>query len=134
MNSAMVIITNCTISDNTGGMEALDVYYSAFANVTNSIFHNNTPGDINLTDANPNSNVRYSNFTGDWEGDGNISVDPLFVNAEEDDYRLQFESPCRDAGISDFNGDGQDEIIDYNGTAPDMGAYEFVFQAPSSFI
>ena len=134
VNSAMVTITNCTISDNTGGMEALDVYYSAFANVTNSIFHNNTPGDINLTDANPNSNVRYSNFTGDWEGDGNISADPLFVNAEEDDYRLQFESPCRDAGISDFNGDGQDEIIDYNGTAPDMGAYEFVFQAPSSFI
>ena len=134
VNSAMITITNCTISDNVGGYEALDVYYSALANVTNSIFYNNTPGDIGLTDANPNSNVNYSNFTGDWEGDGNISADPLFVNAEEFDYRLQYDSPCRDAGTTDVDGDGQDDITDYNGTAPDMGAYEFTFQAPSSFV
>ena len=134
VNSAMVTITNCTISDNTGGYEALDVYYGALANVTNSIFYNNTPGDINLTDANNSSTIIYSNFNGDWEGEGNINSDPLFVNAEEDDYRLQYDSPCRDAGTTDVDGDGQDDISEYNGTAPDMGAYEFTFQAPSSFV
>ena len=39
--------------------------------------------------------------------------------------------PCRDAGISDFNQDGEEEITDYNGLAPDMGAIEFRLAAPS---
>ena len=38
---------------------------------------------------------------------------------------MQSESPCIDTGTADLDGDGIDDIIDYNGLAPDMGAYEY---------
>ena len=40
------------------------------------------------------------------------------------DYNLQTDSPCIDAGIADLNSDGIDDITDFMGTAPDMGAFE----------
>lgn len=64
---------------------------------------------------------------------GNISVDPLFVNPASD-FHLQATSPAIDAGSNtapnlpqkDF--DGNDRILDGNGDCTatvDMGAYEF---------
>jgi hypothetical protein len=47
------------------------------------------------------------------------------VNAAGDDFTLQSGSPAIDAGIpvgSDRNGAGAG---DYNGTAPDLGYWEF---------
>jgi len=38
---------------------------------------------------------------------------------------LQVASPCIDAGTADIDGDGNEDISNYFGTAPDMGAYEF---------
>ena len=49
----------------------------------------------------------------------------LFSDIENDDYSLQSESPCIDTGIADIDGDGIDDIIDFYGLAPDMGAYEY---------
>jgi hypothetical protein len=96
--------------------------------------------------------VTYSCVQGSWSsGIGNISLDPLFVNAEgpdgiagtdDDDLRLSPESPCIDAGdnialpfdIADLDDDGvMDEPIPFDldwdsrivGTGVDMGAYEF---------
>ncbi len=49
---------------------------------------------------------------------GNISADPLFVNALAKDYRLQSGSPLINTG----------SVIDgltYTGAAPDIGAYEY---------
>ncbi len=34
------------------------------------------------------------------------------------------DSPCIDAGTADLDGDGQDDMADYFGSAPDMGAFE----------
>jgi hypothetical protein len=48
---------------------------------------------------------------------GNISVDPLFVDLDVPDVRLQPGSPCIDAG--------EDVGLPYLGTSPDMGAFEF---------
>jgi hypothetical protein len=48
-----------------------------------------------------NLGVRYSDINGGWYGEGNIDLDPIFVDRENDDYSLQPESPCIDAGISD---------------------------------
>jgi hypothetical protein len=67
------------------------------------------------------------------EGVGNISVDPLFVNPEEGDFRLQANSPCIDSGTvvalaEDI--DGNPRPVDIPGVghsgaaAFDMGAYE----------
>ncbi len=94
-------------------------------------------------------NITYSNIQGgkesvlfsDWNRDsyilnwlyGNINTNPIFVDAANGDYRLQGSSPCIDAGIQNtmiFYNDGQDTIyippIDYIGSAPDMGFYEYV--------
>ena len=133
-NSTMLTITNCTITNNTGsgsGAGGLEVYNSGTVNVINSIIYNNYPSDLLLSAANSNSTINYSNFNGEWEGEGNINEDPLFVDSENYDFSLQYDSPCRDAGISDFNQDGEEEITDYNGLAPDMGALEFRLAAPS---
>tara|TARA_B100001250_G_scaffold13497_1_gene11803 strand:- start:51 stop:1904 length:1854 start_codon:yes stop_codon:yes gene_type:complete len=71
--------------------------------------------------------VSYSNIEGGYDGEGNIDTDPLFTNIEEDDYSLQLESPCIDAGIADLDGDGIDDIIDFFGLSPDMGKYEYEY-------
>ena len=59
--------------------------------------------------------------------DGNIDDDPMFVDAENGDYRLQAESPCINAGSNEcvtweLDLDGNPRII--NGRV-DMGVYEF---------
>jgi len=59
-------------------------------------------------------------------GNGNISVNPLFVNQTSGDYHLQSSSPCIDAGTSlnapasDFEG-----ITRPQGAGFDIGAYEY---------
>jgi hypothetical protein len=60
-------------------------------------------------------------------GVGNITLDPLFVNAAGDDLRLQSNSPCINAGLNAYapgstDLDGNPRIV--SGTV-DMGAYEF---------
>ncbi len=68
-----------------------------------------------------------------WEG-GNIDSDPLFTDADGDDFSLQDGSPAVDAGTAHFEWQGN-VLIDlddsqYNGTAPDMGALESEFTQP----
>jgi RHS repeat-associated protein len=80
---------------------------------------------------------------------GNISADPVFVNAAQGDYRLNFGSPAIDAAdgqvagysLTDIMGDprySDPEVMqktgvpDTNGNYPDMGAYEFVQNAVSN--
>ncbi len=65
---------------------------------------------------------------------GNVSVDPLFVDPENGDYRLQADSPVIDAGdneasdLPDTDFDGNDRVVDGDGDGEavvDMGAFEF---------
>lgn len=62
-------------------------------------------------------------------GQGNIAVDPLFVDASHDDYHLSTNSPCVDAGDPDRTTPSDAKDLDslprQRGAAPDMGAYEF---------
>jgi len=103
-----------------------------------------------------------SNSTLNW-GPGNIDADPLFVDAdgpdddpdtwEDNNYRLQADSPCIDAGDNEavpadsadldddgdtdeptpFDLDGYARIVDGDGDEEadvDMGAYEFQTDLP----
>ncbi len=53
-----------------------------------------------------------------FESDG-VEGDPLFTDPLGNDFRLQDGSPCFDAGQS-----YADMVFDYEGKAPDIGAYE----------
>jgi len=86
--------------------------------LTNSIIWDNGDGGVYLPSA---LIITYSDIEGDttWAGTGNINENPLFNNPENGDYTLQEDSPCIDAGTVI-------EDMDYCGSAPDMGAYEYI--------
>ncbi|MBW1809386.1 MAG: lamin tail domain-containing protein [Deltaproteobacteria bacterium] len=66
------------------------------------------------------------NYAGDAQvGEGDLTVDPIFVDPVNKDYRLKSNSPAVDAAVgqagmtSDFDGN-----LRPVGNAPDLGAYE----------
>jgi len=88
------------------------------------IFRNN--------DVVPTSGSPYGGTCGNPTGsNGNISIDPLFINVGTGDYHLQTNSPAIDAGtaegapVADFGGVSRPQDGDGNGAAViDMGAFE----------
>ena len=52
-------------------------------------------------------------------------MDPLFVDADNLNFILSSISPCIDAGTTDTNMDGSDDIEYFSGIAPDLGVFEF---------
>lgn len=141
-----MIVTNCTFSGNTadyGGGISTNFF---FPSVTNCVLWGNSPDEIS---ASAGFAVSYSDVGGGYAGVGNIDADPLFVDPDSDDLRLQAGSPCIDAGDSgamplpvDFDGNprGVDDFsvpdtgIPVFGLTADMGAYEFqAGQCPADF-
>jgi hypothetical protein len=90
--------------------------------VTNTIVWDNTaPGEmIGLG----TFSINYSDIEGGWPGTGNIDVDPLFVDASNDDYHLQVGSPCIDKGTA-VGAPAHDIEDTSRDAAPDIGAYEW---------
>ena len=113
------------------------------------------PGRTALTCDNtwdPNPTALYSNnfygsgrellegsCTGVVGTNGNVSVDPLFVDAAQDDYHLQVGSPLIDAGdetrvaLPEFDFDGDQRLLDGDGDGAaqvDIGADEFTSRSP----
>ena len=130
-------ISNLTIVGNKYGIEA---YAGSEPDISNTIFWNNTDGDLFGCQA------RYSCIERGGEGEGNISSDPLFVNANEGDFHLQSErgrywpmyniwvldevtSPCIDRGnpVDDYSNEPEP-----NGGMVNMGAYGGTPQASLS--
>lgn len=111
-----VTIRNTTIADNTakgkgGGIRAS----GSKVKLVNSIVYGNTAetgNDIHGTLASGSSNNLFD-------------VDPLFLNAEGNDYRIDVESPAVRAGIT-YEGIGND--LDGNAFAatPSIGCYEYI--------
>jgi hypothetical protein len=147
-NSNPVLI-NVTISGNNASgsvwwSDVAEFVSSGDSNpvLLNSVVWNDTLTEILLRD-NSAVTVAYSDIQNGIDGistfnndtihwlDGNIKLDPLFVNPNIGDYRLQEGSPCIDAGIQDtflllsgYNGI-YIPPLPYLGIAPDMGAQEF---------
>ena len=129
VNSEIDLI-NVTIAGNTslsslGNGGGIQLLAATSFNLVNSIIWYNYPQSI---DSHPNYNpiVKYSNIEDGWEGENNINIDPLFNNPQNEDYGLQDGSPCIDSGTADIDSDGVEDITDFSGSAPDMGAFEFI--------
>jgi hypothetical protein len=121
-------VTNCTFLENTAVSDGGAMYnYDCELTVTSCILwgdsaaNNNEIHNIDLIAV-----VTYSCLQGGYPGTGNISSDPLFVDAANGDYRLQSGSPCIDTGTSE--GAPSTDILGVarpQGAGYDMGAYEY---------
>ena len=121
-------VANVTVVHNDYGIGA---YGSCQPNITSSIFWKNTNGDLFQCRA------KYSCFGDAGGGEGNINLDPLFADPNNNDYHLRSQrgrywpqhnvwvlddvtSPCVDGGdpAADCSGERKP-----NGGRIDMGAY-----------
>ena len=164
VNYARPAVANCTFAANTaelgGGM--YNDGNGSNPTVTNCILRANGGGEI-LNDPSSFPVVTFCNVQGGYEGDGNIDVDPLFVDPENGDCRLSPGSPCIDAGDNSavppdefdldedgdlteplpYDLDGNSRFVDDPDTEDtgigeppivDMGAYEYqVGDCPADF-
>ena len=137
-NRCYLVLTNCTFANNSapeGNALAFNGGQS-IVELRNCILWD----DITAMWINDSSkiNALYSNISGGWPGEGNIDLDPMFVDADgpdnipgtaDDNLRLASSSPCVDSGDPLYVS-GPDET-DFDGNQRitsghiDMGAYEF---------
>ena len=134
--SAILNLYNSTLVQNeasnsewSGG--GLASHYVTEPNIINSLFYDNLPNSIHNGYQQTPVLVSYSLLQEEWAGEGNlIGLDPLFTNPQNEDFSLQQTSPCIDAGTFDVDGDGFDDDLFFTGSAPDLGAREWVIAAP----
>jgi hypothetical protein len=142
-----VSFINCNFVNNEAAYGAgLTVGGGGLAVLVNSILWGNSNDQLAVTswnDMGGNALIYYSDIEDDetginvvddlstyvW-GEGNIALDPLFVGEGPNPHLLTEGSPCIDAG-TDFLV-FEDDTLEippeaYNGTAPDMGAFESPF-------
>jgi len=135
-------ITQVTVVDNIYGLYVDHSDPLSTPNISNCIFWNNSQSDISCLEN--QCLVSYSCIEDGYNGQGNISRDPLFANSANDDYHLlsrqgrflpndgypdhlqrlwvldKRASPCIDAGDPSINPRG--ELITGGGRV-NMGAY-----------
>jgi PKD repeat protein len=142
------VFVNNTITGNSLENQSTGYYsikegggiYAYYSNPTfvNTILWNDTPQELFVY--NNGATFAYSDVQGgqagivsnnatiNWEP-GNINNDPRFVDTASGDYTLQSNSPAIDAGTAYFEWNGTTLVdlspAEFNGSAPDMGAFEF---------
>ena len=148
-------LINCLLYGNTAGNSGGGIFTNGITSllVTNSILWQNMAADSGNEIHNENVNslpvfnfcdIKDSGGSASWnstlgtDGGRNIEADPKFLNANDPDgadnllftvddgFRLQFDSPCVDAGTE--TGAPMKDILGAlrpQGMVIDMGAYEF---------
>ena len=125
-NAISLIADSCTIANNSGeegGGFFVAPTFDLESTFTNSIFYDNSGGDITANDF---VTVTYSLVGDGFDGEGNIDGDPDFRNVALGDFRLRLGSPAIDAG---------DPLapLEADGTALDQGAFPYD-QTAQSFL
>jgi predicted outer membrane repeat protein len=132
-NYGAPMLTNCTFWGNSAVHEGGGMYNGGISSptLTNSILWGDTPDQI--SNSSGSAIVTYSDIQGGWLGEGNIDLDPLFVEPGNGDFHLGLGSPCIDAGdnaapgLPDYDFEGDPRIIDGDGDGTatvDMGVDE----------
>ncbi len=132
---------NCTVFGNVSSQYGGGIRCSNDSSPTIGgciIWGNTAPNGPQIyLDGSSSVTVSYSDVQGGWTGEGNIDLDPLFVDFAGGNLHLRQNSPCIDfgdpafvpgAGETDF--DGQSRLVDGDGDGVarvDMGAYEHVY-------
>ncbi len=130
------VITNCifvgnSVADGVGGMNN---HGGSSPSVTNCILWNNSPSQISGS----SPLVSFSSVQGGYPGEGNINLDPCFIEPGywdgdiwvDGDYHLLPSSPCINAGDPNYIADPNETDLDgqpriFLGRV-DIGADEFV--------
>jgi hypothetical protein len=137
LGDTLAVVTNCTITANAAGFDGGAIYNQAGAAgiVSNTVCWGNLPDEIADTDE--PSSLDHCDVSGGWSGlgTGNFDLDPLFLDDQAGDYRIDPASPCVDAGlnaapalpgtVTDLDGKPRTVDGDADGTPlVDVGAYE----------
>lgn len=128
-NNSNPTVANCTFSGNQAVFHGGGVAnFASSPEIINCILWDNYPVEIgNLSGS--VSIVTCSDIKGIavYPGEGNINLDPLFVDPDANDYHLLSDSPCIDMGdpCGDYTGqtdiDGEPRVF---GNYVDMGSDE----------
>jgi len=130
------VITNNTATNRGGGIGCTNVSFVTMKNCI--IWHNNAPQNNEIME-DDYLLISYSDVGGGWPGHGNIDVDPMFRDPENEDYHLMAlacgdstNSPCIDAGDPEIF----DAILDcqrgLGSDTSDIGGYSG--GAPSTYV
>jgi serine protease len=143
--TAPVVANNTMVNNSVGVRVDARVPTSAQLYLNNIVYGNQTGLEVDfLSSGNEptwtnnlvfQNTTNYSGISDQTGQNGNISVDPLFVDVTHHNFQLQSSSPAIDAGTlsvphlppTDFAGNPR--VVDGNGDGtalPDMGAYEFI--------
>jgi len=152
-NNAQVNVINCTFTNNMAGVGGgMQLWRGGDAIVTNNIIWGNSPDQMavnavfdslqSILTLNYNDiqygydSIKLNDTVSiiNW-GTGNLDIDPLFVDQENEDFHLPDWSPVIGTAIDSIELDGKwyyapdidlegNSRPDPSGSLPDMGAYE----------
>jgi hypothetical protein len=121
-------LINCTFSGNTAAVSGGGIYnLDSSTTIRNCVLWGDGPEEILVSSG--TAAVGYSDVEGGWAGEGNIDVDPRFVDSAGGDYHLSAGSPAIDAG--DPGWDWSNEPWP-NGGRVNMGAYGNTVEATTT--
>jgi hypothetical protein len=128
------VLINNTIAFNEaqrgGGISVISKTGVIFNTI---VWGNKAKFDSHIQGTESQLKVRYSDIQAGFEGEGNISADPLFLDTES--FKLSENSPCIDKGIDSIEVDGSwyrcPDCCYFgnsrNDAAPDMGWHEYKY-------
>ncbi len=104
------LISNCVFYRNMANQGGGIFASNSFLNITNSILwlNESSSGNFEIGFAGNEPIVSYCDVMGEWPGEGNIDLDPLFRDPYNGDFHLMaiecdnpYDSPCIDMGHPD---------------------------------
>ncbi|MCP4583177.1 MAG: T9SS type A sorting domain-containing protein [candidate division Zixibacteria bacterium] len=122
-------IRNNTICHNSAGTDGGGIFceHAANPNIINTIFWENCAAELGneiFIQDDSLTFFSYCNIQDGWVGEGNIDIDPMFVDLSLNDFYLLEYSPCIDAG-------NPESPFDPDGSPADIGAF-YYHQIPNS--